>query len=133
MKTEIWNANKPVIMAVRLLASIPSVTSSAVVADPNPLGPGLPVINEKIPTIFPYQEIKDYIYHTKQSRSLWGFLSEFVTEKYSPMIYIFMKRERKGTEGVVKSWWLEWEGIEVKVLGPSPTENLMWTREICIF
>ena len=36
-------------MAVRLLASIPAVTCSAVEADPNPLGPALPVINEKIP------------------------------------------------------------------------------------
>lgn len=36
-------------IAVRLLTSTPSVTSSAVEADPNPLGPGLPVINEKIP------------------------------------------------------------------------------------
>lgn len=40
-------------MAVRLPASIPSVTCSAVVADPNPLGPGQPVISEIIPTIFP--------------------------------------------------------------------------------
>lgn len=39
----------PVTMAVRWLASTPSVTCSAVEADPNPLGPGLPVINEKIP------------------------------------------------------------------------------------
>jgi hypothetical protein len=38
-----------VTMAVRLLASIPAVTCSAVEADPNPLGPALPVINEKIP------------------------------------------------------------------------------------
>ena len=35
-------------IAVRLLASIPSVTCSAVEAEPNPLGPGLPVINEKM-------------------------------------------------------------------------------------
>lgn len=33
-------------MAVRWLASIPSVTCSAVEADPNPLGPGLPVTKE---------------------------------------------------------------------------------------
>lgn len=38
----------PVIITVRLLASIPSVTCSAVEADPNPLGPGLPDTNEKI-------------------------------------------------------------------------------------
>lgn len=36
-------------MAVRLLASIPAVTCSAVEADPNPLRPALPVISEKIP------------------------------------------------------------------------------------
>lgn len=41
----------PVMMAVRLEASMPSVTCSAVEADPNPLGPGKPVIKEKIPTI----------------------------------------------------------------------------------
>lgn len=38
-------------MAVRLEASMPSVTISAVEAEPNPLGPGLPVINDTIPTI----------------------------------------------------------------------------------
>lgn len=36
-------------MAVRWLASIPSVTCSAVEAEPNPLGPGLPVTKEIIP------------------------------------------------------------------------------------
>jgi len=41
----------PVIIAVRLLASIPSVTCSAVEADPNPLGPAIPVINDITPTI----------------------------------------------------------------------------------
>uniref|UniRef100_A0A7C9B258 Uncharacterized protein n=1 Tax=Opuntia streptacantha TaxID=393608 RepID=A0A7C9B258_OPUST len=35
----------PVIMAVRLAASIPWVTSSAVEADPNPLFPAVPVTN----------------------------------------------------------------------------------------
>lgn len=35
-------------MAVRLVASIPRVTCSAVEADPNPLGPGHPVISEMI-------------------------------------------------------------------------------------
>lgn len=41
----------PVMITVRFLASIPSVTCSAVEADPNPLEPGHPVINERIPTI----------------------------------------------------------------------------------
>jgi len=36
-----------VIRTVRLEASIPCVTCSAVEADPNPLVPGLPVTNEK--------------------------------------------------------------------------------------
>jgi hypothetical protein len=45
-----------VIIAVRLLASIPSVTCSAVVEDPNPLGPAMPVTNEKIPTILTLEE-----------------------------------------------------------------------------
>jgi hypothetical protein len=36
-------------IAVSLLASIPSVTCSAVEADPNPLGPAHPVTREKIP------------------------------------------------------------------------------------
>ena len=35
-------------MAVRLEASIPRVTCSAVEADPNPLGPGFPVTKEKM-------------------------------------------------------------------------------------
>lgn len=43
-------------MAVSLLASTFSVTCSAVVADPYPLGPGRPVISEKIPTIFLFLE-----------------------------------------------------------------------------
>ena len=47
--------NRPVMIAVRLLTSIPSVTYSAVEEDPNPLGPGLPVTNEKIPTILSTQ------------------------------------------------------------------------------
>ena len=34
---------------VRWLASTPSVTCSAVDADPNPLAPALPVMSEKIP------------------------------------------------------------------------------------
>ena len=38
----------PVTMAVRFAASIPSLTSSAVEADPNPLGPGHPVTREMI-------------------------------------------------------------------------------------
>lgn len=38
-------------MAVRPDASIPWVTCSAVVAEPKPLGPGRPVINEKIPIL----------------------------------------------------------------------------------
>jgi hypothetical protein len=37
---------------VSLLASIPSVTCSAVEADPNPLGPAHPVTREKIPIFF---------------------------------------------------------------------------------
>lgn len=41
----------PVIIAVRLVAWIPSVTCSAVVDDPYPLDPGLPVTKEKIPFI----------------------------------------------------------------------------------
>jgi len=36
-------------MTVRRLASTPSVTCSAVDADPNPLAPALPVMSEKIP------------------------------------------------------------------------------------
>lgn len=39
----------PVTMAVRLIASIPSATCSAVEADPNPLDPGHPVTSEKMP------------------------------------------------------------------------------------
>lgn len=39
---------KPVTIAVSCVASIPSATSSAVEADPNPLGPGMPVINLSI-------------------------------------------------------------------------------------
>jgi len=39
----------PVMMTVRRLASTPSVTCSAVDADPNPLAPALPVMSEKIP------------------------------------------------------------------------------------
>ena len=39
----------PVIIAVRWVASIPWVTSSAVEAEPNPLGPLLPVISEYNP------------------------------------------------------------------------------------
>lgn len=46
-------------ITVRLLASIPWVTSSAVEAEPNPLEPGLPVINEKIP-IFPENVNDDF-------------------------------------------------------------------------
>lgn len=41
--------NSPVTMAVRPEALIPWVTCSAVVAEPNPLGPAHPVINAKIP------------------------------------------------------------------------------------
>lgn len=40
---------EPVMIAVRLVASIPRVTSSAVEAEPNPLGPLLPVISEYNP------------------------------------------------------------------------------------
>lgn len=39
----------PVMMTVRLDASTPSVTCSAVEDDPKPLGPGNPVTSEKIP------------------------------------------------------------------------------------
>lgn len=38
-------------LTVRPDASIPRVTCSAVVADPKPLGPAHPVINEKIPIL----------------------------------------------------------------------------------
>ena len=40
--------SKPVMMAVRLVASIPWVTSSAVEADPNPLFPAMPVIEDNM-------------------------------------------------------------------------------------
>lgn len=49
---KIERVSKPVIMAVSLEASTPSVTCSAVEADPNPLGPANPVIKLKIFTIF---------------------------------------------------------------------------------
>lgn len=42
---------EPVMIAVRLVASIPRVTSSAVEAEPNPLGPLLPVISEYNPIV----------------------------------------------------------------------------------
>lgn len=51
MKLGQKSKHRPVMIAVRLLASIPSVTCSAVEEDPNPLSPGLPVTNEKIPAI----------------------------------------------------------------------------------
>lgn len=38
-------------MAVRWEASTPAVTSSAVDADPNPLGPGMPVASRKSPMV----------------------------------------------------------------------------------
>jgi hypothetical protein len=39
----------PVTTTVMAEASTPSVTCSAVEADPNPLAPGLPVMSDKIP------------------------------------------------------------------------------------
>lgn len=44
-----FNGSLPVITTVRRLASTPSVTCSAVDADPNPLAPALPVMSERIP------------------------------------------------------------------------------------
>ncbi|RRT50065.1 hypothetical protein B296_00046556 [Ensete ventricosum] len=41
----------PVTMTVRLEASMPAVTCSAVEADPNPLGPGSPVTSLKSPIL----------------------------------------------------------------------------------
>lgn len=41
----------PVMMTVRLEASMPAVTCSAVEADPNPLGPGSPVTSLKSPIL----------------------------------------------------------------------------------
>lgn len=41
----------PVTMAVRWEASTPAVTCSAVDADPNPLGPGMPVASRKSPMV----------------------------------------------------------------------------------
>lgn len=39
----------PVMTTVRFEASTPSVTCSAVEADPNPLAPGLPVMSDRRP------------------------------------------------------------------------------------
>lgn len=44
----------PVIATVRRLASAPSVTCSAVDADPNPLAPALPVMSARIPIAADY-------------------------------------------------------------------------------
>jgi len=44
-----WLINGLPVMTVRWLASTPSVTCSAVDADPNPLAPALPVMSEKVP------------------------------------------------------------------------------------
>ena len=64
--TEEKKVELPVTMAVRLDASIPSVTSWAVEADPNPLGPRIPVTKENMPTIillltylYVYQEAEE--------------------------------------------------------------------------
>lgn len=44
-------------MTVRAVASIPSVTCSPLEPDPNPLGPGIPVINLNI---FFYSNVIDF-------------------------------------------------------------------------
>ena len=100
--------NRPVMIAVRLLASIPSITCSAVEEDPNPLHPGLPVINEKIPTILStqiennqicVQSLKfNFLFGLKQSRYIC------MLGKQRLLLHRLMWDEREELEGV--AWGL---------------------------
>lgn len=76
---------RPVITTVRLEASIPAVTCSAVVADPNPLGPGHPVINLIIPIYFQFQS---YIILCTKMIYVAQFISIYISSEFWTQILI---------------------------------------------